>query len=453
MENSSDIRLAAITSRGIVGAVLRLIGPAADRLLGVRRLRRIYERNGMAGLEKHAFIDRFKRVLKIECGLDPGQLASVPQEGPAVLIANHPLGGLEGILLASILKAVRPDYKIFANVMLSFISELRDFFIFTNPVLKGGRENYDSISQASRWLRDGHLLLVFPAGRVGIYRAEKGYVTDERWDMIALSLGLKANAAFIPLFVGGECSKTFSLMSRFIYPMKLLMLVREFISSFSKRVDFSIGRPVDIQRLQTMRKRHANAYLRMRSYLLAPLKSPAAIARDKAATAKGVISSSEKLLAVSDQENDEAIAECRLSKTGESWELSGLSCAAKDAEKAAGILWRQLEEFRPLSGSIPLVPLSGSAYCPHSVELIKAALTRENAPRHGAREKRGDERLHPEVLDYIERYGMEDGELGEIVAALEGSEKPLPFMLSRLRKSKALFRIDRADPLTIRFFL
>lgn len=338
MEQTSDFRVAAITRKGLVGALLRLIGPAADRLFGVRRLRLIYERRGLAGLGKLAFVERFLKILGIDYGLEPEELKRIPKEGPVVVVANHPLGGLEGIILASLLARVRPDYKIFANVMLSFVVELRDFFIFTNPVLKGGRQNFASISQASKWLKAGHLLLLFPAGRVGLYRADKGYITDEPWDLIGLSLGLKAEAAFVPLFVNGSCSRTFSLLSRFVFPMKLLMLVREFISSFGKRVEFSVGRPVDPDRLSAFGKRRANAWLRMRTYLLAPLR-------------------------------------------GELAPLRG--------EKTAELL-RSARGMRP------------GAY----------------AGRRGRTKAHAQSRLHPEVVDYILRYGLSEDELAELEAAL-----------------------------------
>ena len=87
--------------------------------------------------------------------------------------------------------------------MDSFFEELRDFFIFTNPMAKGSAANFEAIRRSREWLAQGHCLLVFPAGRVGLYRPEKGYVTDEPWDGLALSLGLMTGSAFVPVFVEG----------------------------------------------------------------------------------------------------------------------------------------------------------------------------------------------------------------------------------------------------------
>jgi putative hemolysin len=129
--------------------------------------------------------------------------------------------------------------------------------------------NYLAMAQSRRWLSDGHCLLVFPAGRVGIWRPDLGCVSDEPWDQMALSLGTLADATFVPIFVGGSASRFFSLMARYVYPWKLFGLVWEFLRSFKTEVSFHVGAH-PAERLSRMPRRTANAWLRMRTYLLAP---------------------------------------------------------------------------------------------------------------------------------------------------------------------------------------
>lgn len=269
----SDIRIAAIATKGGLGAFLRLIGPGLDRILGVRKLRLVYERHNLRGLGAYEFLEQFIKANKIRYSIDKEELANIPTEGPVILTANHPLGGLEGIILAHLLKNARTDFKIFVNIMLYMIREMRDFFIFANPMNPGSKANFKAICDCRKLLKQGHCLLVFPAGRVGLYRADKGYITDESWDQFALSLGLTTHARFVPVFVGGSCSAQFSWMCRLFFPMKLLWLVREFLDSFKKEISFSIGRPIDDITLRRMPRIQANAYLRMRTYLLAPLRT------------------------------------------------------------------------------------------------------------------------------------------------------------------------------------
>jgi putative hemolysin len=180
------------------------------------------------------------------------------------------LGGLEAIFLLWLLRLVRSDYKVIANVVDKYLVELEGFFIFTNPMAKGGSANFQAARLSREWLAEGHLLFVFPAGRVGLYRPVKGYVTDESWDESALRLGLMTGATFVPVYVEGESSPLFSALSEYVYPMKLLFLLREFLGSLHKRVVFHVGRPIDASRLAAMGRKKAKAWLRMRTFLLCP---------------------------------------------------------------------------------------------------------------------------------------------------------------------------------------
>jgi len=103
-------------------------------------------------------------------------LQNIPKEGPAVLIANHPFGGIEGIALAVLLSRIRSDFKILANHFLRIIPELRDIFIFVDP-FKTKNSIASNIPQLKRticWVSEGGLLVVFPAGEVSHYNFKHG---------------------------------------------------------------------------------------------------------------------------------------------------------------------------------------------------------------------------------------------------------------------------------------
>jgi len=338
----SEVSVAAIYTKGLLGRLLRLASPLLDRMLGVRRVRAGFERHGLYGSDRYEFIERFATGEKIRYRFDPEEFRRIPPSGPVVVVANHPLGGLEGILLTGLLRHARSDYKVFVNVMLMFIDELREFYIFTNPAAPGCAMNRASIGEARAWLRSGHCLLVFPAGRVGIYRPEKGYVTDETWDRLALALGFMTGASFVPVFIEGESSRLFSVLSHYIFPMKLLFLVWEFLRSLRQEVSFHVGRPIAPEYLERMGRRQANAWLRMRCYLESPVRAP-------------------------------------------------------EGGSAAGLSTRSIAFARA-------VRRGGGVYAGKRRVV-------ERPPRAA---------VHPEVEDYIARYGLDEAEMGYLIEAIEG---------------------------------
>jgi len=491
----SDFRIASIARKGALGMLLRLIGPAADRLLGLRRLRLLYERKGFAGLEKRAFLAHFMRVFRLRYDLPEGQLERIPAKGGAVILANHPLGGLEGILMGELVGRVRPDLKMIGNLMLYYVKELSEYFILVNNMVGGLGNNLGALTAARRWLADGHCILVFPAGRVGLYRADRGYVTDEPWDRIGLSLGLTGRAAFVPVFIGASCSNLFSALCRFIYPMKLLLLVREFMKSFSKEVKFRIGLPIQPSLLEGKGRVAANAYLRMRVYLLDDPRGrleafdPVALADEREALAAAAASAGKVLgraggvelqkgdgeLSLRDESSGLVIGGCGLPE-GADW-LRGNFHLQRDftagiegglgmrdpwlmagQAEAEELLWRWIAEIRgarPLYGILNLVPPAGSgeaAYSASALALMISALTRGG----GASRKRLARypgglpgrpvavrpialSLHPEVDDYMFPRGMPAPELESTLASLEGHPVPLPPFLRLLDTAGACF--------------
>ena len=114
--------------------------------------------------------------MNISARIPDKDIENIPETGPCIIVANHPFGGIEGIILASILSKKRPDFKILANFYLSFIPELQNLFIFVDPFNKSdsAAQNIAPIKQAIKWVRNGGILAVFPAGTVSHFDVRQG---------------------------------------------------------------------------------------------------------------------------------------------------------------------------------------------------------------------------------------------------------------------------------------
>ena len=115
-------------------------------------------------------LDRILDVLRIECPLSERDRSMIPASGPLVVVANHPFGGVEGIMLGAIINSIRPDFKIMANHLFGHIDcpELLETMILVDPFGKSSspRTNIGPLREAMEWVRQGGALIVFPSGEV-----------------------------------------------------------------------------------------------------------------------------------------------------------------------------------------------------------------------------------------------------------------------------------------------
>ncbi len=226
-----------------------LIARPLERLLGLSKLINTYDRRPQDSADSDAFLryteSAFGTIVQ-ESGFDIRQL---PTEGPLLFVANHPLGGLEGVVLARVLREVRPDTKVLTNQLLTQIPELSDIFIGVD-VLNGQSEkragaNLKGLREATNHLKNGGALLVFPAGKVATYDISAKRIQDHPWNRIVGSLVKKANPACMPIFVDGRNSIAFYALS-LIHPiLRTLMLPRELSNKSGYKLGLVFGEPLD----------------------------------------------------------------------------------------------------------------------------------------------------------------------------------------------------------------
>jgi putative hemolysin len=239
------------------------------RVLALGQLDRLWNRaSTLAG----PICDRLLTALEVECVCDPEDLRLIPRTGPAIVMANHPHGILDGVVMGSLLRRIRRDVKIISNSLLDIPPELSEQIIavnvFQTPLAMA--ENVKALRRAIRWLESGGLLLVFPAGGVSRFRIFRMGVTEPQWSPHFVALAKRASAKVIPIFISGSNSVLFHLLSLVKDGLGTAMLVRELGKQRSSRVSIQVGQPVTAEslcRFQT--RREATEYVRFRTYLLA----------------------------------------------------------------------------------------------------------------------------------------------------------------------------------------
>jgi putative hemolysin len=217
------------------------------------------------------FFDSAMEVLNVRIGVTQADRLRIPETGPLVVVANHPFGGLEGILLMRILLDRRPDVKVMANYLLGRMPEMAAHSILVDPF--GSRtsagKNIGPIKEAIRWLRGGRVLLVFPSGEVSHLNVQERRIEDPKWNESIAGMIRHTGAAALPVFVEGRNSALFQMLGLVHPKVRTVLLPRELIRRRGSVMRFRIGNVVPFQRLEPIRDASEMVdYLRLRTYLL-----------------------------------------------------------------------------------------------------------------------------------------------------------------------------------------
>ena len=189
------------------------------------------------------FDARVLRALHITPQCDPAGLLAVPSSGPLVVAANHPHGVLDGLLLASLIRSVRPDVRILANHLLARIPELSDLCFYADPFggASAGRRSLAGLRAAQRWLVCGGSLIVFPSGEVAHRRRPDGWYTDSSWHSTAGRIVIASGARVVPAFIAGSNRRRFYAAGRVHPRLRTMLLAHELLAKRGQRVSVRMG--------------------------------------------------------------------------------------------------------------------------------------------------------------------------------------------------------------------
>ncbi|WP_117233777.1 lysophospholipid acyltransferase family protein [Vibrio maerlii] len=200
-----------------------------------------------------------------------GDAETVPKVGSTVIVANHPLGCIEGVVLAELLLNHRSDVKVLANQFLKSVPELSDLFIGID-VFDGAQStntNTKALREAHQHLKHGGCLLVFPAGEVSTLSSKRPkLLRDKKWSRSVASLIQRSKASCVPIYIEGRNSKHFYQAGKLHPILRTLMLGRELINKREKVINLKVGSLIKYQEIRNLSDRELVDYLRLNTYLL-----------------------------------------------------------------------------------------------------------------------------------------------------------------------------------------
>ncbi len=266
---------------GLPGLMAAMVRPPLEALLAFPALNALYRRVGRHQTPQ-AFCGAVLEALDLTLRVSTTDFHRIPKRGPLLVVANHPFGGIEGLLLAEMLGRARPDVKIMANHLLGRIPDLAELFIFVDvfdrPDSRG--RNLRGLKQTMGWLKRGGVLGVFPAGEVAHLQLDAGRVTDPAWSPHVAALARRMRAAVLPVFFTGSNGPVFQVAGLVAGPLRTAMLPHEFLNKRHRTLEAFIGSPIGPEQLDRFDDEAAAIeYLRLRTFALAGRRRPGGAAR------------------------------------------------------------------------------------------------------------------------------------------------------------------------------
>lgn len=211
-------------------------------IIGIYGMDKIYDKVCQLKDDSH-FVDKFLHVKNVKLKVSPEQLALIPLSRPLLIVANHPYGAVEGLAMMSLLKRVRSDMKLMVNFVLREIPELHDDLVLVDPLgdKNRSRNSLGGIRETIKWLNSGHVIGVFPAGKVSAFNRKEHTVTDAKWSNFVGILQQKVKCDVQCMFFEGHNSN-FSQFLGMINPvLQLLWIPRDFLRFRNRDLTVRIG--------------------------------------------------------------------------------------------------------------------------------------------------------------------------------------------------------------------
>lgn len=269
-ELTRDITYASSASSAAGAALIRLLENTTGRLSLIRRAQG-YEDEIARG---RSFWDVLPERFGLSLEVIGGRLDNIPSEGPLVLIANHPYGILDGLMMGHILDRVRGDFRILANSVFRRAEALNRVVlpISFDETKAAVQLNLETRAKALDYLGNGGAIGVFPAGTVSTSAKPFSRPMDPNWRNFTAKMIARSQATVVPIFFAGHNSRLFQIASHLHANLRLGLLIKEFRSRVDEPVRIVVGAPISPEQLAPWKSEPGRLmeFLRRSTYDLSP---------------------------------------------------------------------------------------------------------------------------------------------------------------------------------------
>ncbi|MBU1286806.1 MAG: lysophospholipid acyltransferase family protein [Alphaproteobacteria bacterium] len=246
-----------------------------ERMSGQPKIKQLYEHYRDHLARDVPFFEAAMRLLDLDVQFSASRLAEIPRTGPLVIVANHPFGVLDGLVICWLTSLRRMDFKVLTNSALDGVPEARPYIL---PVDFSGTKaalaaNVTMRKEALDHVKAGGCVIVFPGGGVATTpRPFDRTAVDDEWKPFTAKLISHSGAHVTPVYFEGQNSRLFQLASHFSLELRLALVFREVKRRMGTALPVVIGETLTPDALKDAGKRKGlMEFLRAQTYGLAPV--------------------------------------------------------------------------------------------------------------------------------------------------------------------------------------
>ena len=249
----------------------RLVIRAIEKMTGQPYLKQLYEEQRTKVLPGESFWAAAVRNLELKLDVNHDALMRLPKTGALVIVANHPFGVLDGIIISYLTSLVRDDFLVLTNSVLYQAEEIRSYllpidFAETREALEN---NLRSRSQAKAHLLRGGCVVLFPAGGASTVRKPwHRRATDLEWKNFTAGLIVAAKAPVAPIYFAGQNSRLFQIASHISMTFRLSLFFKEVYDKIGAEILVRVGEAIPYSQLEKLDRKSLMEHLRKATYAL-----------------------------------------------------------------------------------------------------------------------------------------------------------------------------------------
>ena len=187
-------------------------------------------------------------VMQIDMPTPQEQLDRIPKDGPVVVVANHPHGLVDGMIISDLIAKTRIDYKVLTRSILTSIDEIAARFLIPVPFPHeedSQKKGIEMRAAAMKQLADGGVVALFPSGVVATSETMFGPVVEAEWNVFTAKMIRRSGATVIPIFFPGSNSRKYQIANRLSATLRQGLLLHEIVAACKKPQKPVVGKPID----------------------------------------------------------------------------------------------------------------------------------------------------------------------------------------------------------------